>query len=61
MFNNWHLKTTFKPVIEEALDMITKGTDIHLNKIPGNPSQYEIQKLHFVEQLISLEGYYHCI
>ena len=37
-----------------------EGTVKHINKIPGNPSQYEIQKkkkkrkMHFTELLISL-------
>ena len=54
----WHLKTTTVPVIVGALGMIKKGSDKHINKIPGSPSQYEIQKLHFAELLISLLDYY---
>ena len=41
--------------------MINKGTYKHINEIPGNPSEYEMQKkkkLRIVERLISLAGYY---
>ena len=35
------------------------GTDRLINKIPGNPSLYEIQKkMHFAELLIAREEYY---
>ena len=33
------------PVIVRALDMINKGPDKHVNKIPGIPSLYEIEKV----------------
>ena len=49
-----YLKTTRVPVIVEALGMIKKETVKHINKKPGSPSQYEIQKLHFADLLISL-------
>ena len=39
-----HLKTTTKRVKVGALGMIQKGKDKHINKIPGNPTQYEINK-----------------
>ena len=32
----WYLKVTTVPVIEGALGMIKKGTDNHINKIPGS-------------------------
>ena len=28
-----------------ALGMVKKGTDKHINKIPGNPQLYETQKI----------------
>ena len=34
------IKTTTVPVIVEALDMIKKGTDKHIDEVPGSPSQY---------------------
>ena len=40
----WHLKTTTVPVILIALGIIKKETNKHINKIPGSPSLYEIQK-----------------
>ena len=54
MWKMCHLKTTTMPVIVRALGMITKGTDKHINKIPGGPSQYEIP---FVELLLSLRDW----
>ena len=34
--------------------MIKKGTDKHINKLPGSPNQYKIQKkMHFTELFIS--------
>ena len=41
----WKLKTTVVPVIVGALGMIKKGTQNHLEKIPGNHSLREIQKI----------------
>ena len=41
----WHFKTTTVPLIVGALCMIKKGTDKQMNKIPGCPSLYEIQKI----------------
>ena len=49
----WYLTTITVLVMVEALSMIKKVTDKHINKIPDSPSLYEIQKLHFAEQLIS--------
>ena len=43
----WHPKTTILPVIVGALGMIKKGTNKHMNKIPGSPSQYVIQNIAF--------------
>ena len=40
----WHLKTTTVPVIVTALDMIKEETDKLINKMPGSPSCYEMQK-----------------
>lgn len=41
----WELKTTIVPVIIGALGMVKKGVDEYLNKIPGNPSLTEVQKI----------------
>ena len=41
----WHLKTTTVPVVVGALGIIKKGTQQFLDKIPGNPSLSEIQKI----------------
>ena len=41
---NVALKTTTVLVIVEALGITMKGIDKHINKMPGNPSLYEIQK-----------------
>ena len=41
----WQLKTQTVPVIVGALGTIGKGLDKHLEKIPGNPSINEIQKI----------------
>ena len=41
----WNLKTTIVPVIVGALGMIKKGTQAHLDKIPGHHSIQEIQKI----------------
>ena len=43
----WHLGTTTMPVIVRVLGMIEKGTDKHINNIPGYASLYEIQKIAF--------------
>ena len=40
----WHLKINTVPVIVRALGMIKEGTDKHFKKIPGSPSQYQIQQ-----------------
>ena len=58
------------PVVVGALDMIKKGTDKHINKIPDSLNIDEIEKTkkqktknkkkHFAELLISLEEYYQC-
>ena len=52
----WPLKTT---IIVGALGMIKKGTDKHINKIPGNSSQYEKQIAfcriaHLLKRVISM-------
>lgn len=41
----WHLKTKTIPVVVGALGLIKKGTNQFLEKIPGNPSLYEVQKI----------------
>ena len=40
----WHLKTNIVVVILDTQGMIKKWTDKYINKIPGNPSRYEILK-----------------
>ena len=40
----WHMKTVTIPVVIGALGMIKKGTDKHLEKIPGSPNLDEMQK-----------------
>ena len=47
--------TTTTPVIVEALSMIKKGGNKHINKISGCPSQIgNTKQLHFTELQISL-------
>ena len=41
----WHLNVKTIPVVIGALGMIKKGTQSYLDKIPGKPSLYEIQKI----------------
>ena len=41
----WHLKTTVEPIIDGSQSKIKKGTDKHIDQMPGSPSQYEIQKI----------------
>ena len=41
----WNLKTTTVPVIVRTLDMIKKGIDKYIDKIPGSYSLHEIQKI----------------
>jgi hypothetical protein len=41
----WHLKTCTIPVIVGALGLIKKGAKEMINKIPGNPSLEEVQKI----------------
>ena len=52
--------TTTVPVMIGALHMIKKGTNKHINQIPGSPSLYEIKKLLFTEHLILLRKYNQC-
>ena len=40
----WHLKPTTMSLIVENSGMNKKGTNKLINKTPGSPSQYEIQK-----------------
>ena len=40
-----HMKTVTIPVVIGALGMIKKGTEKHLEKIPGIPNRGEIQKI----------------
>ena len=41
----WHMKTVTIPVVIGALGMIKKGTEKHLEKIPGSPNLAEKQKI----------------
>ena len=41
----WRLKTTMVPVIIGALGMVKKGTEKHLQKIPGGHKLKEVQKI----------------
>ena len=41
----WHIKTTIVPLIVSGLSMIKKGTDGHINKIPGSIRQYETRRI----------------
>ena len=41
----WHMKTVTIPVVIGALDMIKKGTEKHLEKIPESPNLGEQQKI----------------
>ena len=41
----WHMKTVTIPVVIGALSMIKKGTEKHLEKIPGSPNLAEMQKI----------------
>ena len=55
------LKITIAPVIVRSLGMIKEGIHKHTNKMPENPSLYEIQKkIYFAVLLISLGDYYQC-
>ena len=55
-----HLKTTTEPIIVEALSMILKGRDKHINKIPDRYLN-EIHKTalcrtpHFVRRVLSMK------
>ena len=39
------MKTETIPVVIEALGMIKKGTEKHLEQIPGSPNLAEMQKI----------------
>ena len=41
----WHLRARTIPVVIGALGLVKKGTEDFLDKIPGNPSLREIQKI----------------
>ena len=41
----WHLRARTIPVVIGALGLVKKGTKEFLDKIPGNPSLQEIQKI----------------
>ena len=43
--NMWSLETTIVPVVIGALGMIKKGTEKHIEKLPGKPSLHELQKI----------------
>ena len=56
----WHLKTNIMPVTVWTRSMNNKGTDKHINKIPGNPNRYEMQKIdlcgtaHLIRRVLSM-------
>ena len=41
----WHMKTVTIPVVIGASGMIKKGTEKHLEQIPGSPNLAEMQKI----------------
>ena len=41
----WHMETVTIPAVIGALGMIKKGTEKHLEKIPGSPKLNEMQKI----------------
>ena len=41
----WHLRARTIPVVIGALGLVKKKTEDFLDKIPGNPSLREIQKI----------------
>ena len=41
----WHLRARSIPVVIGALGLVKKGNKEFLDKIPGNPSLQEIQKI----------------
>ena len=41
----WRLKTTTIPVVVGSLGLIKKGTNQFLEKSPGNPCLFEVQKI----------------
>ena len=43
--NRWHLRARTIPVVIGALGLVKKGTKEFLDKIPGNSSFQEIQKI----------------
>ena len=49
----WHMKTVTIPVVIGALGMIKKGTEKHLEKIPGSLNLTEMQKKHLQALSIS--------
>ena len=58
--NMRQVKTATVSVIVGALDIVKKRPDKPINKTLRRPSLHEIQKLRFVELLISLGEYYQC-
>ena len=56
----WHMKTVTIPVVIGALGMIKKGTEKHLEKIPGSPNLAEMQNIalkgtaHILRKTISM-------
>ena len=41
----WHFRARTFPVVIGRLSLVKKGTEDFLDKIPGNPSLREIQKI----------------
>ena len=56
----WYTKTVTMPVVIGALDMIKKGNEKHLQKIPGSPNLAEMQKIaltgttHILRKILSM-------
>ena len=56
----WHMKTVTIPFVIGDLGMIKKGTEKHLEKIPGSPNPGEVQKIavtgtaHIVRKILSI-------
>ena len=58
---NWkrvQFRTNTVSVAIENLGIVKKWTDKLINRIFGSSNQYEIQKLHFADLLLSLGEYY---
>ena len=56
----WPIKNTIVIEIVRTLGMTGKLTDEHIPKIPGTPSRYKMQKLHFTKLFFSFGEYHQC-